>query len=93
MLRYVVQILFDVGESAPADMSLEYLHPLDLGLTTHQVPEGWPKPKAHKYPFDGGLVDYCRVVGPGVLVGKGLKAPTDGGKVGNEFVHFLLVKV
>ena len=83
----------DVGERALSDMSLEYLHPQDLGLAAHDVQEEWPQPKAHMFPFDGGLIDYCRFVGPGVLVGKGLKAPKDGHNVGNEFVYFLLVKV
>ena len=80
------------GTNTATDMSLEYLSPQDLGLEASHVPQGWPQTKPHRYPFNGGLTDYCRLVGPGVLVGLGFKAPQMGLVVGNEFLYFILVK-
>ncbi len=73
-------------------MQLEYLAPKDLGLEAQHVPKGWPHPKEPLYPFSGGLIDYCRLVAPGVLVGVGWKAAIPGKDVGRRFLHFLLVK-
>ena len=74
------------------DMQLEYQSPANLKLEQNHVPEGWPHPKEPLYPFDGGLVDYCRLVAPGVLIGVGWKAARPGRDVGRRFLHFILVK-
>lgn len=74
------------------DVQLEYQSPANLLLKHDQVPQGWPQPKEPLYPFNGGLVDYCRLVAPGVLVGVGWKAARPGRDVGRRFLHFLLVK-
>ena len=73
-------------------MQLAYQPPASLALQPDQLPQGWPQPKEPLYPFSGGLVDYCRLVAPGVLVGVGWKAARQGKDVGRRFMHFLLVK-
>eukprot|EP00898_Chlorokybus_atmophyticus_P004015 jgi/Chlat1/4614/Chrsp293S04359 len=42
-----------------------------LQLRPPDIPAGWPMPAPHLYPFNKGLRDYLRLVGPGVLIGQG----------------------
>lgn len=74
------------------DVQLDYQSPIDLGLQPEHIPMGWPHPKQPLYPFSGELVDYCRLIAPGVLVGVGWKAPRPGRDVGRRFLHFILVR-
>ena len=75
-----------------ADLQLEYLPPNLLNLNAEDLPaaERWPQPGQHRPPFDGGLVDYCRAVGPDVWVGVGWKQDQPG--PGERFLHFLLAR-
>jgi len=82
----------DAATDELTDVQLEYQSPNDLGLQPEHIPKGWPQPKQPLYPFSGGLVDYCRLVAPGVLVGVGWKAPRPGRDVGRRFLHFILVR-
>ena len=75
------------------DMQLEYLSPEDLKVAPQHLPPTWPQPKEPRYPFDGNLTDYCRMVAPGVLVGVGWKAPQPGIDVGRRFLNFMLVRI
>jgi len=75
-----------------ADVSLEYLEPQELPLRKDDLPRSaWPAPGPQRYPFNGGLVDYLRPVGPGVFVGCGWKERLDNGLVGERFLTFVLV--
>ena len=82
----------DAATDELTDLQLEYQSPNDLSLQPEHIPKGWPQPKQPLYPFSGGLVDYCRLVAPGVLVGVGWKAPRPGRDVGRRFLHFMLVR-
>ncbi|KAK9861257.1 hypothetical protein WJX84_011529 [Apatococcus fuscideae] len=75
-----------------ADLQLEYLPPKLLNLSQEDLPENesWPLPGPHRPPFDKGLVDYCRAVGPDLWVGVGWKL--DGRAPGERFLHFLLAR-
>lgn len=72
-------------------MQLEYASPEDLNLAPGELPRQWPQPKEPLFPFNGGLIDYCRMVAPGVLVGVGWKAARPGKDIGRRFLHFMLV--
>jgi len=75
-----------------ADVSLDYLEPENMPLTREDIPRSaWPTPGKHRFPFDGGLVDYMRPVGPGVFVGCGWKETLDAGMIGEQFLTFLMV--
>ena len=71
-----------------ADLQLEYLPPKLLNLSQEDLPENesWPLPGPHRPPFDKGLVDYCRAVGPDLWVGVGWKL--DGRAPGERFPAF-----
>ncbi|KAK9837628.1 hypothetical protein WJX74_001669 [Apatococcus lobatus] len=75
-----------------ADLQLEYLPSSLLNLTAEDLPahESWPQPGHQRPPFDGGLIDYCRAVGPDVWVGVGWKQDRPG--PGERFLHFLLTR-
>ena len=80
----------DTGELSEAQ--LEYAAPQELALSKEQLPDrGWPQPSLPRWPFNGGLVDHCRLVAPGVIVGSGWKG-TGRGRHGQEFLKFLMVK-
>ena len=80
----------DTGELSEAQ--LEYAAPQELALSKQQLPDsGWPKPALPRWPFNGGLVDHCRLVAPGVIVGSGWKG-SGRGRHGQEFLKFLMVK-
>ena len=74
------------------DLQLQYQSPENLQLEPQHLPKSWPQPREPLYPFNGGLVDYCRLVAPGVLVGIGWKAAQPGRDVGRRFLYFMLVK-
>jgi hypothetical protein len=43
-------------------MQLEYAGPAQLSLSAEDLPDGaWPRPRAPRWPFSGGLSDYLRV--------------------------------
>ena len=82
------------GTKQLSDLQLEYLEPDESDMSPEIIPKGWPqfqKPNA-RYPFNGGLIDYCRLIGPGVMVGLGWKKRKEGMAVGTEFLHFLLIR-
>ncbi|KAL3131950.1 hypothetical protein ABBQ38_007646 [Trebouxia sp. C0009 RCD-2024] len=74
------------------DVQLQYYSPENLCLEPQHLPKNWPRPREPLYPFSGGLVDYCRLVAPGVLVGVGWKAARPGKDVGRRFLYFMLVR-
>lgn len=87
-----VCICADTGELA--DMSLEYLSGDSLALRPESLPSAgrWPQPALdHRWPFNGGLVDYVRPVGPGVYVGVGWKLGK--GARGKQFLYFIMAHV
>ena len=74
-------------------MSLTYKEPEDLPLKLQDLPDdSWPRPGPHRFPFNGGLVDYMRPLGPGVFVGCGWKEKPESGLVGERFLTFVLVR-
>ena len=76
-----------------ADISLEYLPVEKLKLPGDHLPvSSWRPPKDPRFPFGGGLVDYLRLVAPGVYVGVGWKPPKKKRELGRRFLYFLLVK-
>eukprot|EP00891_Asterochloris_glomerata_P003489 jgi/Astpho2/3489/fgenesh1_pg.00056_%23_9_t len=80
----------DTGELS--EVQLEYAAPQELALSKEQLPDsGWPQPSWPRWPFNGGLVDHCRLVAPGVIVGKGWKG-SGRGRHGQEFLKFMMVK-
>ena len=80
----------DTGELSEAQ--LEYAAPRELALSKEQLPDsGWPQPTLPRWPFSGGLVDHCRLVAPGVIVGSGWKR-SGRGRHGQAFLKFLMVK-
>ncbi|KAK9909479.1 hypothetical protein WJX75_002916 [Coccomyxa subellipsoidea] len=80
------------GTNELSDLQLEYLNEEQLGLQPADVPSSgrWPHIRPPRWPFNGGLVDYLRAVGPGVYVGVGWKQP--GTAKAKRFLHFLLVR-
>lgn len=85
-------VIPDTGELA--DMSLEYLSGDSLALRPESLPSAgrWPQPALdHRWPFNGGLVDYVRPVGPGVYVGVGWKLGK--GARGKQFLYFIMAHV
>ena len=80
---------FGAGTNTLTDAQLQYL-PLEfMHIQSHDLPQGFPQPKEPRWPFSGGLTDYMRAVGPGVLVGRGWKQTSSKG-IG--FLYFLLVR-
>ena len=78
-----------------ADVSLEYLPASTLALEHKHLPDAprWPEPAEHqRWPFDGGLVDYLRPVGPGVFVGVGWYAREAGRRKYKQFLYFVLAR-
>lgn len=74
-------------------MALEYRDPEHLLLSAADLPDDtWPRPGLHRYPFNGGLVEYMVPVGPGVFVGCGWKEKPNSGLVGERFCTFVLVR-
>jgi hypothetical protein len=89
--RGIPCLLSDTGEVA--EVSLTYKEPEDLPIKLQELPDdSWPRPRPHRFPFDGGLVDYMRPVGPGVFVGCGWKETPASGLVGERFLTFVLVR-
>lgn len=76
-----------------ADIALEYLPVSKLELWGDQLPvSSWRTPEDPRFPFGGGLVDYLRLVAPGVYVGVGWKAPKKKRELGRRFLYFVIVK-
>ncbi|CAD7696373.1 unnamed protein product [Ostreobium quekettii] len=75
-----------------ADIRLDYLPVNKLNLKEELPIAGWRPPGDPRFPFGGGLVDYMRVVAPGVYVGVGWKAPKKKRDLGRRFLYFVLVK-
>jgi hypothetical protein len=70
------------GTNELCDFTIEYLDPEDLDLMPEEIPRAsWPGPKRQRAPFDEGFVDYVRLVGPGVVVGMGMRTHAAGSGV------------
>ncbi|EIE24458.1 hypothetical protein COCSUDRAFT_61884 [Coccomyxa subellipsoidea C-169] len=91
---YAVMLTNDdiiAGTNELSDVQLEYLDER-LGLKPSDVPSTgrWPHNRQPRWPFNGGLVDHLRAVGPGVYVGVGWKHL--GTANAKRFLHFMLVR-
>lgn len=51
----------------PCDLAYDFGDGL---LDPHDIPEGFPKPEKHPWPFNDQVVIYIRHLGPGVMVGQ-----------------------
>ncbi|KAJ8447561.1 hypothetical protein Cgig2_031174 [Carnegiea gigantea] len=51
----------------PCDLAYDFGNGL---LDRHDIPEGFPKPEKHPWPFNDQVVIYIRHLGPGVMVGQ-----------------------
>ncbi|PKA49183.1 hypothetical protein AXF42_Ash010868 [Apostasia shenzhenica] len=82
-LYFTVRQVTDVMPTEqPCDLSYEFGNGL---LVLHELPEGFPKPEKHPWPFNDHLVIYIRHVGPGVLVGQAWQEGRDLEQVPKKF--------
>lgn len=76
------------------DVALVYGEGIGPKMELADLPDSsWPRPRPHRYPFNGSLVDYMRPIAPGMFVGCGWKEKPMSGLVGERFLTFILVRI
>ncbi|KAH7423234.1 hypothetical protein KP509_12G045700 [Ceratopteris richardii] len=96
MIRWLFPLYFEVREirkviatEEPCNIALEYG---DGQLHLKEVPNGFPKPGKHPWPFNDASFDYLRPAGPGVMVGQWWIEGMDLEQVPEKCVNFVLIK-
>lgn len=75
------------------EMQIRFLTKNETERSMTRIPDSWPTPRDPAFPFDGGLTDYLRPIGPGCYVGVGWKEPRlEFGDMGRRFLTFLMIK-
>eukprot|EP00250_Pteridium_aquilinum_P020904 c24986_g1_i1 orf=457-1539(-) len=96
MTKWLLPLYFEVRETRkvvateePCNIALEYG---DGQLHLQEVPQNFPKPARHPWPFSDASFDYLRPAGPGVLVGQWWIEGIDLEQMPEKRLDFVLIK-
>lgn len=93
--RWILPLYFEVRDvrkvnatEDPCNIALEY----GEGQLHLDIPQGFPNPAKHPWPFKDSSFDYIRPVGPGVFVGQWWHEGRHLEKVPQNYGNFVMIK-